>query len=184
MNARQHLYISAKGALFALLLLCPAESSPAMAEPSAESELADALRSKRQSRCPHRQFSNCGHGGKSLPDVTPDMSVDIRFGLNSAIVASSELPKLATVAARMAPLKSKTSQYLIVGHADAAGRSSYNQRLSEERAATVKRLLVTKYDVPDDILKTSGHGSSQLRNKARPFAAENRRVSIHIGSAQ
>ena len=70
------------------------------------------------------------------------------------------------------------SVFLIGGHTDAKGDDDYNQKLSERRAAAVKRFLKEKFDISDDALVTVGYGEEQLKNASDPFAAENRRVQI------
>ncbi|HWI15244.1 MAG TPA: OmpA family protein, partial [Burkholderiales bacterium] len=46
------------------------------------------------------------------------------------------------------------------GHTDRLGSSTYNQKLSERRAHTVKDYLVSK-DVPADRIATDGKGETQ-----------------------
>lgn len=75
---------------------------------------------------------------------------------------------------RFAALKSIT----IEGHTDAKGSDEYNQRLSERRAESVRTYLVAQYKIPADKLKAVGKGKTDLKNKAAPFAGENRRVNI------
>jgi outer membrane protein OmpA-like peptidoglycan-associated protein len=65
---------------------------------------------------------------------------------------------------------------LVSGHTDAKGSDSYNQDLSERRAAAVKRFLMRRFGLRSDMLKAVGVGKTQPKNAADPFAAENRRV--------
>ncbi|AWH88915.1 hypothetical protein HYN51_10340 [Limnobaculum parvum] len=75
----------------------------------------------------------------------------------------------------------------IVGHADPVGSSAFNQKLSVQRAETVKKMLVSK-GVPASLLFTSGEGDSNptvdcsgLPNKERNFCNRaNRRVDALI----
>src|SRR5690606_32207113 len=48
----------------------------------------------------------------------------------------------------------------VVGHADRLGNASYNQGLSERRAATVRELLIQD-GIPASSITASGRGSSQ-----------------------
>jgi outer membrane protein OmpA-like peptidoglycan-associated protein len=64
------------------------------------------------------------------------------------------------------------------GHTDAKGSDPYNQSLSERRAETVKKFLTENYKIPAENLVSTGYGKGDLKNKADPFAAENRRVQI------
>lgn len=52
------------------------------------------------------------------------------------------------------------NRILVTGHADRIGRATYNQKLSEERANSVKSYLVTK-DIPQDRIDASGLGETQ-----------------------
>ena len=51
----------------------------------------------------------------------------------------------------------------------------YNQGLSERRAEAV---LAEKYGIDASNLVTVGYGKTQLKNRAGPFASENRRVQV------
>lgn len=68
--------------------------------------------------------------------------------------------------------------FLVGGHTDAKGDNDYNQKLSERRAASVKRFLKQKFDISDDTLVAVGYGEEQLKNASDPEASENRRVQI------
>jgi OmpA family len=68
--------------------------------------------------------------------------------------------------------------FLVAGHTDAKGGTTYNQKLSEHRAEAVKRFLVRRFDIPEENLVTVGYGKQQLKNRDDPFAAENRRVQV------
>jgi outer membrane protein OmpA-like peptidoglycan-associated protein len=68
----------------------------------------------------------------------------------------------------------------IEGHTDSLGSDSYNQRLSERRAQSVKRYLVQHFPIPSDRLVVRGFG------KGKPIASndtpegrdKNRRVEV------
>ncbi|MEO1018876.1 MAG: OmpA family protein, partial [Pseudomonadota bacterium] len=64
------------------------------------------------------------------------------------------------------------------GHTDAAGSDTYNQSLSELRAASVRDYLVQNYDVDPSRLLTEGRGEAQLLGGYSPDAGENRRVEF------
>ncbi|CAN5657207.1 hypothetical protein BH09MYX1_BH09MYX1_03260 [soil metagenome] len=69
----------------------------------------------------------------------------------------------------------------VEGHADQTGPSAWNQTLSQDRADSVKRLLVM-YSVDEKRVTTRGFGSSHLRTVATTTDGlrENRRVEIII----
>lgn len=75
------------------------------------------------------------------------------------------------------------SRFVIEGHTDSRGNSSYNQKLSERRAHSVAEYLITVRGVAPERLTWVGRGKTQPLNPADPAAPENRRVSIvNIGS--
>jgi outer membrane protein OmpA-like peptidoglycan-associated protein len=69
----------------------------------------------------------------------------------------------------------------IEGHTDDVGGDDINQRLSEDRAKSVKRALVDR-GVEDGRLRTGGYGESNpiAPNRTRAGRAKNRRVEFII----
>lgn len=69
------------------------------------------------------------------------------------------------------------------GHADASGKASYNQQLSERRAQSVAKVLV-EVGMAAPNIRTRGLGSSQpvADNHTSAGRTENRRVSIVVAS--
>ncbi|MCD8740472.1 OmpA family protein [Mucilaginibacter roseus] len=69
----------------------------------------------------------------------------------------------------------------IIGHTDSTGTASYNQTLSERRAASVKSYLVTN-GVSGSRLSTTGKGKNEpiASNATAEGRAQNRRVEIVI----
>jgi len=143
----------------------------AHAQQPTREEIIESLRAKLLTRCPHFDpKAGCG--------VAPgeDIDVEIHFGLGSAGLGTAAASQLAALGAARA--KPETSALLIAGYTDARGGDEYNQHLSERRADAVKRFLVARYKLPADAVVAVGHGKTQPKNAADPFAAENRRVEI------
>ncbi len=69
----------------------------------------------------------------------------------------------------------------VAGHTDSNGTHEHNHKLSEERAAAVKKYLVD-HGVAADRLASKGYGQDKpiADNKTEEGRAENRRVEIHI----
>lgn len=69
------------------------------------------------------------------------------------------------------------------GHADASGRATYNQQLSERRAQSVARTLIG-VGMSAQNIQTRGLGSTQpvADNRSSAGRTENRRVSIIVAS--
>jgi OOP family OmpA-OmpF porin len=69
----------------------------------------------------------------------------------------------------------------VAGHTDSNGTHEHNHKLSEERAAAVKKYLVD-HGVAAERLSSKGYGQDRpiADNKTEEGRAENRRVEIHI----
>ncbi len=70
---------------------------------------------------------------------------------------------------------------IAVGHTDATGSDSYNQKLSVRRSEAVKAYLVSK-GIEKNRVYTEGKGEAQpvADNKTRDGRAKNRRVEIEV----
>ena len=108
----------------------------------------------------------------------PSIDLEVYFDYNSSAISPRAEPDLMTLGKALTNPDLKGSVFLVGGHTDAKGGDDYNQRLSERRAAAVKRFLKEKFDIPDDTLVTAGYGKQQLKSSSDPFSAENRRVQI------
>lgn len=77
------------------------------------------------------------------------------------------------------------SNLLIVGHTDDVGSSDYNQSLSERRADSARRYLVSRTVDPNRI-DTQGRGESEpvASNASESGRARNRRVEIAIYASE
>lgn len=103
----------------------------------------------------------------------------VNFGFDSSNLTASaktNLDKLATV------LKNNPDTNInVYGHTDSKGSESYNQGLSERRAAAVKSYLVSK-GVSSGRMFTMGMGETDPRssNATEAGRAQNRRVEFAI----
>ncbi len=68
--------------------------------------------------------------------------------------------------------------FLIEGHTDDIGSDAYNMQLSEQRANSVKRYLVSKFNIDESSLRAVGRGKSAPLDPLNPSNAINRRVQI------
>lgn len=86
--------------------------------------------------------------------------------LNSVVAALTEYPRITVE---------------ISGHTDSRGPESYNQRLSEQRAASVRRFLIDN-GIDADRLSSVGHGESRPvdTNDTDEGRENNRRVELQI----
>jgi OmpA-OmpF porin, OOP family len=112
------------------------------------------------------------------PEFQANFKVDFEF--DSALLAESEKTELATLCAYLG--QGGDSTFRIVGHTDASGSESYNQRLSLLRAEEVKRFLVNDCGVAPERLDAIGVGEAFPTDPNDPRADANRRVEFQLGS--
>ncbi|GKW49307.1 TolC family outer membrane protein [Halomonas sp. NCCP-2165] len=112
------------------------------------------------------------------PDIT--LSADTLFAINSAELspaARSELDRLAEQIRGRNDLR----RIFIAGHADITGNDAINDPLSQRRADSVARYLVSQ-GVSADLMETRGYGSRQpvASNATVEGRRANRRVEITL----
>ena len=103
----------------------------------------------------------------------------IQFEYDSADVKPESRPYLDEVGKMMSLPQLRGKQVMIVGHADASGDETYNQRLSELRARSIGQYLARYHGVDTNQVVTAGRGESDPMNSADPYDARNRRVQFH-----
>lgn len=113
-----------------------------------------------------------------IAKTKPKIDLEIYFDYDSSAITANAEPELMKLGRVLTNADLKGSVFLIGGHTDAKGSDAYNQHLSERRAASVKRFLQERFNIADDALVTAGYGEEELKNKADPDAAENRRVQV------
>lgn len=94
----------------------------------------------------------------ALEELLSDLSMTVYFATDSAITADryqDALNAIAKVSKKFAGM-----QISLVGHADATGSDTHNQKLSEMRAKSVSHLL-KKAGVPKSIITEKGSGESE-----------------------
>ncbi len=106
------------------------------------------------------------------------IDLEIEFDYGSATIAAPAVPQLTALGNALRSPQLQSAVLVIGGHTDAKGTDQYNQDLSQRRSEAVKDYLVNVFKIPGDHLITAGYGKRDLKNKADPFAAENRRVEI------
>jgi outer membrane protein OmpA-like peptidoglycan-associated protein len=109
-------------------------------------------------------------------DEPMQVNLNIQFGFDSAALADDQLPVLQQMCTVMQ--RSDINLFRIVGHTDAAGSDTYNERLSALRAAEVARWLVSDCGIDSGRLETMGLGKRFLKNPGNPRGDENRRVEF------
>jgi outer membrane protein OmpA-like peptidoglycan-associated protein len=114
----------------------------------------------------------------SIAKTRPAVDLEINFDYNSASVSPQAEPQLHSLGKALTSGELTGAVFMLGGHTDAKGTDGYNQSLSERRAETVKKFLMENYKIPAENLVSAGYGETDLKNKADPNAAENRRVQV------
>lgn len=117
-------------------------------------------------------------GTESHWELPKELQVNVRitFAFDSAALAPSQKPVLREVCGALGD--AGVGVLRIVGHTDASGPWSYNQKLSELRAEEVKRFFVSDCGVAPDRLQAVGVGEQFPFDAAAPEGAVNRRVEF------
>jgi outer membrane protein OmpA-like peptidoglycan-associated protein len=108
----------------------------------------------------------------------PSVDLEVNFPFNSAALTTDAMLTLDQLGLALTDPMLAGGNFQIAGHTDAKGTDAYNQKLSEERAATVVAYIVNKYHVGATHLTRVGFGERQLRDPDHPEAAVNRRVQV------
>ena len=113
------------------------------------------------------------------PPPAPPPQFIVFFGLDSAVLVP-EAQRVVADAAQAAK-EFGAASLSIVGHTDSSGSTTYNQRLSERRAAAVREAL-TQSGIPADKISASGQGEGDLIVRTGDGVKEpqNRRATINL----
>lgn len=128
-------------------------------------------------------------GGLRLAEGRPDLrnkfinegafsTSGIHFDHNSANVRPESFGLLKEIASVLAT--TPEAKITIIGHTDSDGSAEHNQKLSLERAASVKNILTEQFGLKTDNYTTEGKGSSSpiADNSTSEGKASNRRVEF------
>lgn len=109
---------------------------------------------------------------------------DINFAFNSAELDedSEETLEQVAVAIRNAIANRPGITIEVQGHTDSVGSDTYNQQLSEQRAASVREYLVSVEPSVEESLTTAGYGEENpvASNDTDEGRAQNRRVEFVV----
>ena len=139
------------------------------------------LRSECRQAPPGADIDAVGAIGSAL-----QFSVDraIRFDYNSATLQPEGIAALQQVATRIKEYPG--ARILVEGHTDSVGTETYNQKLSERRAAAVRDYLITREGLTGTSIEIRGHGQSRpaAGNETEEGRGRNRRVEITATPAE
>jgi outer membrane protein OmpA-like peptidoglycan-associated protein len=108
----------------------------------------------------------------------PKINLTIEFEYNSDRPTPAGEKQLVALAEALKDPTLKDFRYLLAGHTDARGSDDYNQALSERRAVTVQRFLISTIKFDPTRLQTVGFGEKRLLDTQDPGSPRNRRVEI------
>lgn len=112
-------------------------------------------------------------------EISLGLTNDILFDYDSSALRSASRSTLSQLASNFRQYPQ--NRIIVEGHTDSTGSDSYNQQLSERRAASVADYLIEQGVSANSIIV---YGFGEARPKASNATAEgrqqNRRVEIHI----
>lgn len=157
-------------------------SAEAQEAPSSEMILRKLQRAPSVTVAPENRVSR--QALKRRPDlrrIAPSIDIQaINFEFGSSVIPRRERWKVQEIAEAFNRLIDRNPEELILieGHTDAVGTRQANQRLSEARAAQLKRDLVRYFGVPGYNMDTVGYGEDFLLVPTPNENWRNRRVTI------
>jgi outer membrane protein OmpA-like peptidoglycan-associated protein len=111
-------------------------------------------------------------------DTQQALSLQINFAYNSADLTAESKSQLNPVGEALASGALNKLNFEVEGHTDAVGSDVYNNKLSAERATSVKSYLVNKFGISAKQISASGKGKLGLLDPSHPDSEVNRRVRI------
>jgi len=115
---------------------------------------------------------------KNLGKYNMVKSETVVFGLNKRTLDKDAKEKLDDFGKSLEGMDRYVVE--VQGFTDKTGDPTYNNTLSQERAATVARYLANEYKVPLHSIAMLGTGVSEGEQKTRAERAQSRRVDIRI----
>jgi outer membrane protein OmpA-like peptidoglycan-associated protein len=116
----------------------------------------------------------------AAPAVVDRLVLHVNFDFDKSKVRDEDIAELQKAVEFVK--KYPGYQVSIEGHTDSIGTDTYNQALSERRAAAVKAFLLQQGVVDSQRIKSAGFGESKpvADNRSKQGRFENRRVEIPI----
>ena len=112
-------------------------------------------------------------------NITLNMPANITFGFDRADLNAAFYDVLGSVATVLSEFDQTVIE--VAGHTDSVGAEDYNQRLSEQRAASVAAFLRTRGVLPERMIEV---GMGEMRpiasNETEPGRQQNRRAALTL----
>ncbi|MGB7336934.1 MAG: OmpA family protein [Salaquimonas sp.] len=180
------LSVSAATAAKALPVAAFAQSAaPSAAQIEKSLSVQPTRKIRREDRVMRKDFGRDLRRRSDVRDrvriAAPSIDIQaINFEFGSARIPRSEQWKVEEIAIAMRRIlrRNRGEVFLIEGHTDAVGSNYNNQLLSEDRAASLKRVLVRRFNVDSYALETVGYGEEYLLIQTPREEWRNRRVTL------
>lgn len=126
------------------------------------------------------QVNNSGCGEERIEKIRRKLLVN--FANNSYFVEAKFLPEIKGLADFMKEYPS--TQLTIEGHTSKQGSKALNQKLSQNRAETIKKILINEFAIDKKRITAIGYGFEKLLLEGEePYIhARNRRIVAEISS--
>lgn len=111
-------------------------------------------------------------------DPRPQVSLQIRFGFDSAALTPQAMAVLDNLGRAMNSPALQLYRFRLVGHTDAVGSEAYNLQLSQRRANAARDYLVERWTIDPIRLEAEGRGFRELFDPRDPMSPANRRVQV------
>jgi outer membrane protein OmpA-like peptidoglycan-associated protein len=142
---------------------------------------ADQMQAPEPAEAAPAAHASSAHASAEHPSRSAAFQIKFEFG--SAQLSEEATQILDRIGAVLSAPDAGGAKFRIAGHTDGVGSASRNQKLSEQRAESVKAYLTGHFGIDDARLEAVGKGSRELLDRSDPAAAVNRRVEItNLGS--
>lgn len=121
-----------------------------------------------------------GSRGFTVVPRTSTVAINIRFEINSAKLRAEATPQLDALWQALTLPELRGKRVEISGHTDSKGDDSYNLKLSEDRATTVREYLLTKGKLAESRVQARGFGEQQPLPEMAGDDPSNRRVEVRL----
>jgi outer membrane protein OmpA-like peptidoglycan-associated protein len=139
-----------------------------------EANLIHALQPKELTR----SFVVRPTAGQPAANRPPSASMLITFETNAADLTMESKKVLDSLGRAMQSDKLSAYKFEIEGHADPRGEAQFNLELSQRRAEAVVSYLESTHQIDRARLRPVGKGQTELFDRVRVEAPENRRVTV------
>jgi outer membrane protein OmpA-like peptidoglycan-associated protein len=111
-------------------------------------------------------------------EAVPRIDLDIAFKRGLATILPEGERQLDELAIVLKDSRFAGQRFVVAGHTDTEGSADYNDKLSCERALSVRRYLRSKHGISDTNLIPMGFGFTKLKNSDDKLSQDNRRVEV------